>query len=71
MTVVEKVATRVRTVKLLWIGGTGTLVAWVLAKVVFHKGGFVHVTLVIAVCCYLIQFLQDCRTREYRKSLDR
>jgi hypothetical protein len=71
MTVVEKVVVRVRHVQMLWIGGTGTLIAWFLAKVVFHKGGFVHVALVVAVCCYIIQFLQDRRTREYRDSLDR
>jgi hypothetical protein len=71
MTFAHKLANAVRNLQMLWISGTGLVAIWFLATVVFHKSGFVHVVLVVGICCYLIQFFQDWRTREYRKSLDR
>jgi len=55
---------------MLWIVGSIMVVIWFVEKFLFHKSGMVHVVLMIAVSMYLIQFVQDRRTREYQRSLD-
>lgn len=55
---------------MLWIVGSVMVVIWFVEKFLFHKSGMVHVVLMIAVSMYLIQFVQDRRTREYQRSLD-
>lgn len=44
---------------------------WLVAKFLLHKGGMVHVLLIVAAACLIIQFAQDRRTREYERSLTR
>jgi hypothetical protein len=56
---------------MLWISGSGVLVIWFLLKFILHKGGMVHVVLMIAVSLYIIQFAQDRRTKAYQRSLHR
>jgi hypothetical protein len=56
---------------MLWIVGSILIVIWLVEKFLLHKGGMVHVILMIAVSIFLIQFVQDRRTREYRRSLTR
>lgn len=55
---------------MLWIAGSLMVVIWFVATFLFHKGGMVHVVLMIAASMFLIQFVQDRRTRAYQKSLD-
>ena len=55
---------------MLWIAGSIMVVIWLVEKFLLHKGGMVHVVLMIAVSMFLIQFVQDRRTRAYRRSLD-
>jgi hypothetical protein len=56
---------------MLWIAGSILVVIWLVEKFLLHKGGMVHVLLMIAVSIFLIQFVQDMRTKEYRRSLTR
>jgi hypothetical protein len=56
---------------MLWITGSIVFAVWLLAKFVFHKGGMIHVILIIALSLFIIQFAQDRRTRAYQRSLTR
>ena len=56
---------------MLWIVGSITALIWFVLKFLFHKGGMVHVVLMIAVSMFLIQFVQDRRTKAYERSLPR
>ncbi|MDX6383108.1 MAG: hypothetical protein QOK48_681 [Blastocatellia bacterium] len=56
---------------MLWIAGSILIVVWAFETFVMHKGGMIHVILMIAISMFLIQFAQDRRTREYERSLGR
>ena len=56
---------------MLWITGSIAVVIWFILKFLLHKSGMVHVILMIAVSLFLIQFVQDRRTKAYRRSLTR
>jgi hypothetical protein len=56
---------------MLWIGGLALVVVWFVLTFLLHKGGMVHVWLMIALSMFLIQFIQDRRTKEYERSRDR
>jgi hypothetical protein len=56
---------------MLWIVGSILVVIWLVEKFLLHKGGMVHVILMIAVSIFLIQFVQDRRTKAYERSLTR
>jgi hypothetical protein len=56
---------------MLWFAGSIVVVLWLVLKFLFHKSGMVHVWLMIAVSIYLIQFVQDRRTKAYQRSLTR
>jgi uncharacterized protein DUF5670 len=55
---------------MLWIFGSIMIAGWLVLKFLLHKGGLVHVMLLIAVTAFLIQFVQDRRTRAYKRSLN-
>ena len=55
---------------MLWFAGSIMVVIWLVATFLFHKGGMIHVVLMIAVSMFLIQFVQDRRTWAYQRSLD-
>lgn len=54
---------------MLWIAGSILVVVWLVEKFLLHKGGMVHVILMIAFSMFLIQFVQDRRTKAYQRSL--
>ena len=54
---------------MLWIVGSILLAVWFVEKFLMRKGGFVHVILLSAISCFIIQFVQDHRTRAYQRSL--
>ena len=56
---------------MLWILGSILVAVWFVLKFLLHKSGLVHVTLLIAITCFVIQFAQDRRTKAYERSLDR
>lgn len=56
---------------MLWIFGAILTALWLVAKFLLHKGGMVHVILMIALASFIIQFAQDRRTKEYERSLTR
>ena len=56
---------------MLWIAGSIAFVIWLILKFLLHKGGMVHVILMIAVSMFLIQFVQDRRTKAYQRSMTR
>ena len=56
---------------MLWITGSGLLVAWFILKFALHKGGAIHIMLFIAISFYVIQFAQDRRTKQYKESLNK
>ncbi|MGH3850632.1 MAG: DUF5670 family protein [Pseudonocardiaceae bacterium] len=55
---------------MLWLTGSLLLVIWIIAKFLLHKSGMVHLFLMAAVIVFVVQFTQDWRTREYRRSQD-
>lgn len=55
---------------MLWLTGSLLLVIWIIAKFLLHKSGMVHLLLMAAVIFFVVQFAQDWRTREYRRSQD-
>ncbi len=50
---------------MLWLVGTGFLIAWFVVKFILGKGGFFHVLLMVALTLFVIQFVQDRRTKAY------
>ena len=56
---------------MLWIVGSILVVIWLVEKFLLHKGGMVHVILMIAISMFVIQFVQDRRTKAYQRSLGR
>jgi len=50
---------------MLWIVGTIFIAIWFVAKFVLGKSGLVHIILLVAISCFVIQFLQDRRTKAY------
>jgi uncharacterized protein DUF5670 len=56
---------------MLWVLGSILVVVWFVSKFLLHKGGLVHVILLIALSSFVIQFLQDRRTKAYERSLNR
>jgi Flp pilus assembly protein TadB len=54
---------------MLWISGSIAIVVWLILKFLLHKSGMVHVILMIAFSLFLIQFVQDRRTKAYERSL--
>ncbi len=56
---------------MLWIVGSLTALIWFVLKFLLHKSGMVHVVLMIAISMFLIQFVQDRRTKAYERSLHR
>jgi hypothetical protein len=56
---------------MLWIVGSILVVAWLVLKFLLHKSGMVHVLLLIAFSSFVIQFVQDLRTKAYERSLHR
>jgi len=57
--------------EMLWIFGAILTALWFVAKFLLHKGGMIHILLMIAVASFIIQFVQDRRTKAYEKSLNR
>ncbi len=57
--------------RMLWIVGSIVMVAWLVLKFLLHKSGMVHVLLLIAISCFVIQLVQDLRTKAYERSLPR
>ena len=56
---------------MLWITGSLLLVIWFVTTFLLHKGGLIHVILFAGICLFIVQFAQDRRTKEYRRSLKR
>jgi hypothetical protein len=56
---------------MLWIGGSILIAIWLFERFVLHKGGMIHVIPMIAISMFIIQFVQDRRTKEYERSLGR
>jgi len=56
---------------MLWLAGSILIVVWLVEKFLLHKGGMVHVVLMIAGSIFLIQFVQDRCTRAYQRSQGR
>ena len=50
---------------MLWIVGTIFIAIWLIAKFVLGKTGLVHTILLAALSCFVVQFLQDRRTKAY------
>jgi hypothetical protein len=57
--------------EMLWIFGAILTALWFVAKFLLHKGGMIHLLLMIAVTTFIIQFAQDRRTKAYERSLTR
>ena len=49
----------------LRIPGVILLVIWFVLKVLLRKGGYVHAILLTAIALFVVQFVQDRRTRAH------
>jgi hypothetical protein len=56
---------------MLWIVGSVLMAVWFVATFLLHKSGLVHVVLLVALTSFVIQFVQDRRTKAYQRSLTR
>ena len=56
---------------MLWFVGSMVVVLWLVLRFIFHKSGMIHICLMIAASIFLIQFVQDRRTKAYQRSLTR
>lgn len=56
---------------MLWIVSAILTACWLVAKFLLHKGGMIHVLLLVAVSASIVQFVQDRRTKAYEQSLKR
>jgi len=56
---------------MLWIVGSILIVVWIVLKFLLHKSGMVHILLLIAISTFVIQFVQDRRTKAYERTLPR
>lgn len=56
---------------MLWIVGAIMAACWLVAKFLLHKGGMIHVLLLVAASAGVVQFVQDRRTKAYERSLKR
>ena len=54
---------------MLWISGSLLLIIWFILKFLLHKSGMVHIVLLAALTLFVVQFAQDRRTKEYRRSV--
>ena len=50
---------------MLWYIGLFFLAVWIIEKFLLHKGGFIHTLLLAALGCFVVQFVQDRRTKAY------
>lgn len=50
---------------MLWITGGILLLIWVVAKFVLGKSGAIHILLMMGLSLFVIQLVQDRRTKEY------
>ena len=55
---------------MLWLTGSLLFICWIIGKFLLHKSGMWHLFLMAAVILFVVQFVQDRRTKEYRRSLD-
>jgi len=55
---------------MLWIFGSILLAVWFVLKFLLHKSGMVNVMVLIALNAFLIQFVQDRRTKAYKRSIN-
>jgi len=55
---------------MLWLSGSLLLVCWLIAKFLLHKSGMWHLFLMAAAILFVIQFIQDRRTKEHEKSFE-
>jgi Flp pilus assembly protein TadB len=55
---------------MLWLTGSVLFIFWIIGKVLLHKSGMWHLFLMAAVILFVVQFAQDRRTKEYKRSLD-
>lgn len=53
---------------MLWILSAVLLVIWLAATFLFHKGGLIHTLLLVAVAVFVIQLVQDRRTKAYKRN---
>ncbi len=52
----------------MWIA-TGILFAlWFILKVVLHKGGYVHIVLIAAISCLVVQLIAYRKTQYHKTS---
>ena len=51
---------------MLWLIGSKLVYYWLVLRLVLHKTGTVHMLLIATFSIYVIQIVQDRRTRAYK-----
>ena len=54
---------------MLWIVGGISLTIWLVGAFLLHKGGGWHTILLFTIAAFVVQFVQDRRTRAYKANL--
>jgi hypothetical protein len=52
----------------MWIFSAALLVVWFILKFALHKGGFIHILLIAAICAAGIQLIASRKTRYQKMS---
>jgi hypothetical protein len=54
----------------MWVVSGGLLLVWFILKFALHKGGFIHIILVMAISIAGVQFIADRKTRYHKRSVN-
>jgi hypothetical protein len=52
----------------MWLIGSVILAIWFILKFLLHKGGYVHLLLILSLSMYGVQILADRKTRYHRNA---
>jgi hypothetical protein len=52
---------------MLWIIGGVLIALWFVLKVILHKGGFIHILLLIGISLLVVEFAAYRKARHHRK----
>jgi hypothetical protein len=53
----------------MWLIGSVILAIWFILKFLLHKGGYVHLLLILSLSMYGVQILADRKTRYHRNAV--
>lgn len=50
----------------MWVVSAGIVMIWLVLKFVLHKGGFIHILLLLGISIFVVQLIAYRKTRYHR-----